>query len=108
MCVFSMLIYGLIDIREEQRGHFEWYDPKMCPYSKAIIPGLIWNRTRLEEEMVVLRAKQKKLWVVLIVSWFLVFCLGFVVDTCVSVKGMQMKHWKHMCFVVDLIFNVSC
>ncbi|CAL2249740.1 unnamed protein product [Prunus armeniaca] len=53
--------------------HFEWYDLEMCPCSKAIIPRFLRNRIRLEEEVAVLRAKQKKLWAVLVVSWFLVF-----------------------------------
>ncbi|VVA19030.1 Hypothetical predicted protein [Prunus dulcis] len=39
----------------------------MCPCSKAIIPRFLRNRIRLEEEVAVLLAKQKKLWALLVV-----------------------------------------
>ncbi|CAL2272723.1 unnamed protein product [Prunus armeniaca] len=34
---------------------FEWFDPEMCSRSKDIIPGLLKNRGRLEQDLAQLR-----------------------------------------------------
>ncbi|KAK9912072.1 hypothetical protein M0R45_035947 [Rubus argutus] len=52
-------------------GHcnfFIWLDPKMCPRSLQIIPGLIRNKNKIERELKLTQEKQRRLWAIVVVS----------------------------------------
>lgn len=63
-------------VRETKRGFkgcefWAWFDPAMCARSKAVIPGLLKSRNKLEKSMAMARQREKVVWVLLVASWVL-------------------------------------
>ncbi|KAH7866931.1 hypothetical protein Vadar_026860 [Vaccinium darrowii] len=57
---------------------FGWFDPPMCNRSTQIIPGLLRKINRLEGNLMACKARERKLWTAVVVSWVLiaiVWCL---------------------------------
>ncbi|CAL8998819.1 unnamed protein product [Prunus brigantina] len=54
---------------------FEWFDPEMCSRSKDIIPGLLKNRGKLEQDLAQLRSREKLLWGFLFFSWIMLISM---------------------------------
>ncbi|CAB4264157.1 unnamed protein product [Prunus armeniaca] len=48
-----------------------WFDPAMCERSKAVIPGLLKSRNKLEKSVAKARQREKVVWVLLVASWVL-------------------------------------
>ncbi|CAB4264811.1 unnamed protein product [Prunus armeniaca] len=63
-------------VRETKKGlkgcqFWAWFDPAMCERSKAVIPGLLKSRNKLEKSMAKARQREKVVWVLLVASWVL-------------------------------------
>ncbi|CAL9001750.1 unnamed protein product [Prunus brigantina] len=63
-------------VRETKKGFkgcqfWAWFDPAMCERSKAVIPGLLKSRNKLEKSVAKARQREKVVWVLLVASWVL-------------------------------------
>ncbi|GER39719.1 GRF zinc finger containing protein, partial [Striga asiatica] len=50
-----------------------WIDPPICARARQIIPGLVKRVSMLEGDVCHGRCREKILWLVLIVSWLMMF-----------------------------------
>ncbi|CAL8156644.1 unnamed protein product [Prunus armeniaca] len=48
-----------------------WFDLAMWERSKAVIPGLLKSRNKLEKSVAKARQREKVVWVLLVASWVL-------------------------------------
>ncbi|PQM40627.1 uncharacterized protein Pyn_32379 [Prunus yedoensis var. nudiflora] len=63
-------------VRETKKGFkgcqfWAWFDMAMCERSKAMIPGLLKSRNKLEKSMAKARQRENVVWVLLVTSWVL-------------------------------------
>ncbi|BFG32530.1 hypothetical protein CerSpe_188040 [Prunus speciosa] len=80
-------------VRENNKGFkgcqfWAWFDPEMCERSKAVIPGLLKSRNKLEKSVAKARQREKVVWVLLVALWvlFASFILGGMYGSGVNKK----------------------
>ncbi|CAL8990356.1 unnamed protein product [Prunus brigantina] len=75
--LFMVVFDDIMVLRGRNRGccFFEWFDPEMCSRSNDIIPGLLKNRGKLEQELAQLRSREKLLWGFLFFSWIMLISM---------------------------------
>ncbi|GFP83383.1 hypothetical protein PHJA_000481700 [Phtheirospermum japonicum] len=53
--------------------YFSWIDPLICARARQIVPGLLKRVNRLEGDLGRRNFREKLLWMVLIISWIVMY-----------------------------------
>ncbi|CAL9004041.1 unnamed protein product [Prunus brigantina] len=62
---------------EKGCGFFVWVDIEMPPRERALMAWLLRTKREFEDQIGRARAREKKLWIALFVSWAFVFMIWF-------------------------------
>ncbi|GER52414.1 GRF zinc finger containing protein, partial [Striga asiatica] len=55
--------------------YYLWIDPPMCTRARQILPGLLKKNEKLEDELKRKRFSERCMWLVLVLSWMVVYLL---------------------------------